>query len=76
MQRDLHDEFLDGGVLGIFKLWLEPMRDGSLPSVKVRGTMLRLLLQLNFFFEDRKVVLELLAFRHGVLSSSSHSFAC
>jgi TFIIS helical bundle-like domain len=31
------------------------MPDGSLPSVKVRSTMLRLLLQLNFYFEDRKV---------------------
>ncbi len=30
------------------------MPDGSLPNAKVRAAVLRLLLQLNFFFEDRK----------------------
>lgn len=55
VKRDMQDEFLDGGVLGVLKLWLEPMQDGSLPNIKVRGAILRVLLQLNFFFEDRKV---------------------
>lgn len=54
VKRDLQDEFLDGGVLGVLKLWLEPMKDGSLPNIKVRGAILRVLLDLNFFFEDRK----------------------
>ena len=53
-QRDLHDEFLDGGVLGVLKAWIEPMPDGSLPNVKIRSAVLRVLQQLNFFFEDRK----------------------
>jgi transcription factor SPN1 len=53
-QRDLHDEFLDGGVLGVLKAWIEPMPDGSLPNLKVRSAVLRVLHQLNFFFEDRK----------------------
>lgn len=39
------------------------MPDGSLPNAKVRAAVLRLLLQLNFFFEDRK----------ARLSSAPHS---
>lgn len=55
IKRDLQDEFLDGGVLGVLKLWLEPMEDGSLPNIKVRAGILAVLLKLEFFFEDRKV---------------------
>lgn len=50
-QRDLHEEFLDGGVLGVFKAWIEPMQDGSLPNLKIRSAVLRALLRINFFFE-------------------------
>lgn len=51
VQRDLHEEFLDGGVLGVFKAWIEPMQDGSLPNLKIRTAVLRALLGVNFFFE-------------------------
>ncbi len=34
-QRDLHDDLLDSGVLGVMKSWLEPLPDGNLPNVKV-----------------------------------------
>lgn len=50
-QRDLHEEFLDGGVLGVFKAWIEPMQDGSLPNLKIRSAVLRALIGINFFFE-------------------------
>lgn len=33
-QRDLHDDLLDSGVLGVLKSWLEPLPDGNLPNVK------------------------------------------
>lgn len=52
-QRDLHEEFLDGGVLGVFKAWIEPMQDGSLPNLKIRSAVLRALIGINFFFEVR-----------------------
>jgi transcription factor SPN1 len=33
-KRDLHDDLLDSGVLGVLKSWLEPLPDGNLPNVK------------------------------------------
>ena len=34
--KRLHTDLLDGGLLGVLKGWLEPMRDGTLPNTKVR----------------------------------------
>ncbi|KAK9834014.1 hypothetical protein WJX81_002979 [Elliptochloris bilobata] len=45
-RRDLHNTFLDGGLLGVLKAWLEPMPDGSLPNERVRSAVLRVLQQL------------------------------
>mmetsp|Transcript_1679 Transcript_1679/g.4862 ORF Transcript_1679/g.4862 Transcript_1679/m.4862 type:complete len:388 (-) Transcript_1679:304-1467(-) len=66
-QKDLHDDLLDSGVLGVMKSWLEPLPDGNLPSVKVRTVILRLLLQLNFFFEDRKEQLKKSGLGHVIM---------
>lgn len=54
--KRLHNELLDGGLLGILKAFLEPMEDGTLPNIKVRETVLRLLHQLpvDCSKEDRK----------------------
>ena len=44
--QNVHNEFLDGGLLGVFKAWIEPMPDGSLPNITVRSAVLKLLQQL------------------------------
>lgn len=54
--QSIHNEFLDGGLLGVFKAWIEPMPDGSLPNITVRTAVLKLLAQLpiDIAFEGRK----------------------
>ncbi|PIA30852.1 hypothetical protein AQUCO_05400149v1 [Aquilegia coerulea] len=43
LKKHLQDEFLDHGVLGLLKSWLEPLPDGSLPNISVRTTILQIL---------------------------------
>ena len=52
-QRDLHEDLLDAGILGVLKAWLEPMSDGTLPNLKIRSAVLRTLINLNFMYEVR-----------------------
>lgn len=54
--QSIHNEFLDGGLLGVFKAWIEPMPDGSLPNITVRTAVLKLLAQLpiDISYEGRK----------------------
>ncbi|KAL3156784.1 hypothetical protein ABBQ38_001055 [Trebouxia sp. C0009 RCD-2024] len=54
--QSIHNEFLDGGLLGVFKAWIEPMPDGSLPNIAVRTAVLRVLAQLpiDISYEGRK----------------------
>ena len=54
--QSIHNEFLDGGLLGVFKAWIEPMPDGSLPNITVRTAVLKLLAQLpiDISYESRK----------------------
>jgi len=52
-QRDLHEDLLDAGILGVLKAWLEPMSDGTLPNLKIRSAVLRTLINLNFHYEVR-----------------------
>ncbi|KAH0854482.1 hypothetical protein HID58_069204, partial [Brassica napus] len=41
--KQLQTEFLDHGVLTLLKNWLEPLPDGSLPSINIRAAILRIL---------------------------------
>lgn len=54
--QSIHNEFLDGGLLGVFKAWIEPMPDGSLPNITVRTAVLKLLahLPIDISYEGRK----------------------
>ena len=54
-QRDLHEDLLDAGILGVLKAWLEPMSDGTLPNLKIRSAVLRTLINLNFLYEVRQM---------------------
>lgn len=42
-KKQLQKEFLDRGVFTILKNWLEPLPDWSLPNIKIRTAVLRLL---------------------------------
>lgn len=42
-RKQLQTEFLDHGVLTLLKNWLEPLPDGSLPSINIRAAILRIL---------------------------------
>ncbi|CAL5429462.1 unnamed protein product [Camellia sinensis] len=42
-KKQLQLEFLDHGVLTLLKTWLEPLPDGSLPNINIRGAILRIL---------------------------------
>jgi len=43
MKKDLHDMFLDGGVLSGITEWLAPLPDKSLPSLQIRNSLLKIL---------------------------------
>lgn len=42
-RKQLQAEFLDHGVLNLFKNWLEPLPDGSLPNINIRTAVLEIL---------------------------------
>lgn len=42
-QRKYHELFIAQGGLGVLKSWLEPYQDGSLPNVRVRTSVLKVL---------------------------------
>ncbi|KAG7668607.1 hypothetical protein Ndes2526B_g03772 [Nannochloris sp. 'desiccata'] len=54
--RKLHGELLDNGLLGVFKSWIEPMPDGTLPNSKIRSAVLTMLVRLpiDCSYEDRR----------------------
>ncbi|RKP18062.1 hypothetical protein ROZALSC1DRAFT_30196 [Rozella allomycis CSF55] len=45
-KRDLYEHFLDNGILEAIRMWLEPMNDGSLPSLDIRKFLLGVLAKL------------------------------
>ncbi|KAG2304226.1 hypothetical protein Bca52824_032877 [Brassica carinata] len=48
-KKQLQTEFLDHGVLTLLKNWLEPLPDGSLPSINIRAAILRILTDVIMF---------------------------
>ncbi|CAF0767621.1 unnamed protein product [Adineta ricciae] len=44
-RADLTEIFLDNGVLTVFKDWLSPLPDKSLPNMKIRESLIRILQQ-------------------------------
>lgn len=59
-QRKYHEMFIARGGLGLLKGWLEPYPDGSLPNVRVRTAVLRVLssLPVDTRMEDMKELLK------------------
>ncbi|XP_022753624.1 protein IWS1 homolog 1-like [Durio zibethinus] len=47
-------EFLDRGVLTLFKNWLEPLPDGSLPNATILGTILNILTDFPLDLEQQE----------------------
>mmetsp|Transcript_9621 Transcript_9621/g.13067 ORF Transcript_9621/g.13067 Transcript_9621/m.13067 type:complete len:453 (+) Transcript_9621:142-1500(+) len=52
----LHEDLLEAGLLNVMRAWLEPLKDGSIPNVNVRTTLLKLLkkLPVNVEMFDRR----------------------
>lgn len=50
-RADLTDYFLENGLLSVFKEWLTPLPDNSLPNIKIRDSLIRLLQQV--FLQNR-----------------------
>ncbi|EOA18622.1 hypothetical protein CARUB_v10007196mg [Capsella rubella] len=51
-KKQLQDEFLDHGVLCLFRNWLEPLPDGSLPNTNIRTAILEILNDLRIDLEQ------------------------
>lgn len=43
IRTHLHEQFLENQILEAVKLWLEPLPDGSLPSLDIQTEMLDIL---------------------------------
>jgi transcription factor SPN1 len=43
IRTHLHEQFLENQILEAVKLWLEPLPDGSLPSLDIQTEMLEIL---------------------------------
>lgn len=46
LNKNLQKELLEFNILEIIKEWLEPMPDGTLPNIKIRKTLIEVLLNL------------------------------
>ena len=46
IHRDKQPLLLNEGLLGVLKSWIEPLSDGTLPNIKIRTTVLRILQKL------------------------------
>jgi len=46
IHREMQPLLLNEGLLGVLKSWIEPLADGTLPNIKIRETVLKILLKL------------------------------
>lgn len=46
-RTNLHEQFLENQILEAIKLWLEPLPDGSLPSLDIQNDMLDILAKVS-----------------------------
>lgn len=50
--KDMQPLLMREGLLGVLKSWIEPLTDGTLPNVKIRETVLKILLKLPIDTSD------------------------
>lgn len=46
-RQDLKDTFIDSGVMMAIKEWISPLPDRSLPALKIRAELLRILQEVS-----------------------------
>ncbi|CAF1283347.1 unnamed protein product [Rotaria sordida] len=51
-RADLTEIFLDNGILTVFKDWLSPLPDKSLPNIKIRESLIKILQQFGVINAD------------------------
>jgi hypothetical protein len=47
-RKDMQEVMMDNDSLSVIKLWLEPLPDGSLPTMEIRKKLLDVLEQVNW----------------------------
>ncbi|CAF3622863.1 unnamed protein product [Rotaria sp. Silwood1] len=52
-RADLTDTFLENGILNVLKDWLSPLPDKSLPNIKIRESLIKILQQFGVIDGDR-----------------------
>ncbi|KAH6805102.1 hypothetical protein C2S51_029933 [Perilla frutescens var. frutescens] len=60
-RKHLQKDFLDRGVLVALREWLEPLPDGSIPSIDVRATVFKCLNDLTIDFEQSERIAQMKA---------------
>lgn len=47
LRQDLKESFIDSGVMSAIKEWISPLPDKSLPALRIREELLRILMEVS-----------------------------
>lgn len=47
LRQDLKESFIDSGVMSAIKEWISPLPDKSLPALRIREELLRILMEVR-----------------------------
>ena len=53
-RQDLKETFIDSGVMSAIKEWISPLPDKSLPALKIREELLRILQEVSMNGDQAK----------------------
>lgn len=53
LRQDLKETFIDSGVMTAIKEWISPLPDKSLPALRIREELLRILMEVSAHLRRR-----------------------